>query len=60
MTDCLFKPITLTRISRLLAGMSQTQATALDEKRLAVLAQGNRALMLAALHDAQRENRLLP
>lgn len=58
MTDCLFKPITLAQISRLLAGVNQIQAAVFDEKRLAVLAHGNRALMLAALHDAQRENRL--
>ncbi|BBS35962.1 hypothetical protein WP5S18E01_08090 [Enterobacter cloacae] len=57
MTDCLFKPITLAQISGLLAGVSQTNGGAFDEKRLAVLAQGNRGLMLAALHDAQRENR---
>lgn len=57
MTDCLFKPITLAQLTRLLAGVSQTNELMFDEKRLAVLAQNNRVLMLAALHDAQRENR---
>lgn len=57
MTDCLFKPITLAQISRLLAGVSQTNRARFDEQRLALLAQGNRALMLTALLDAQRENR---
>lgn len=57
MTDCLFKPITLAQISRLLSGMSKTSRIVFDEKRLALLAQGNRALMLTALRDAQRENR---
>lgn len=57
MTGCLFKPITLAQISRLLAEVSETSRAAFDEKRLAVLAQGNRSLMLTALRDAQRENR---
>lgn len=52
-----FKPITLAQISRLLAEVSETSRAAFDEKRLAVLAQGNRSLMLTALRDAQRENR---
>lgn len=57
MNACLFKPITLSQLSHLLSGVSDTHDTAFDLERLAMLAQGNRALMLRALKDAQEENR---
>lgn len=57
MDACLFKPITLTQLSRLLSGVNDTGDAMFDMERLALLAQGNRQLMATALKDAQRENR---
>ncbi|EPM0022057.1 ATP-binding protein [Citrobacter farmeri] len=57
MNACLFKPITLSQLSHLLSGVSDTHDTVFDLERLAMLAQGNRALMLRALKEAQVENR---
>lgn len=57
MNACLFKPVTLSQISSLLSGVSGAERPAFDMERLAMLAQGNRQLMLTALEDAQRENR---
>lgn len=57
MNACLFKPITLSQLSQLLSGVSDTHATLFDPEKLGMLAQGNRALMLRALQDAQVENR---
>ncbi|HFT1963449.1 TPA: transporter substrate-binding domain-containing protein [Enterobacter ludwigii] len=57
MNACLFKPITLSQLSRLLSGVSDTDATVFDLERLGLLAQGNRDLMIRALKDAQLENR---
>ena len=57
MDACLFKPITLTQLSRLLSGVNDTGDAMFDIERLALLAQGNRQLMATALKDAQRENR---
>lgn len=57
MNACLFKPITLSQLSHLLSGVIETHDTVFDLERLAMLAQGNRELMLRALKDAQVENR---
>lgn len=57
MNACLFKPITLSQISQLLSDYYDTGDTTFDIERLALLAQGNRTLMLRALQDAQDENR---
>lgn len=57
MNACLFKPITLAQISDLISRISDTSSSIFDIERLAMLAQGNRLLMRAALKDAQRENR---
>lgn len=57
MNTCLFKPITLSQLSRLLSGVSDNDATVFDLERLGLLAQGNRDLMIRALKDAQVENR---
>lgn len=57
MNACLFKPITLSQLSQLLSGVSDIHATLFDPEKLGILAQGNRALMLRALQDAQVENR---
>lgn len=57
MNACIFKPITLSQISHFLSGMCETANTMFDIEMLGMLAQGNRALMLTALKDAQQENR---
>ncbi|MGY5368952.1 response regulator [Enterobacter oligotrophicus] len=57
MNACLFKPVTLSQISHLLSGVAETGDMMFDIERLGLLAQGNRALMLSALQDAQQENR---
>src|SRR5690606_6268450 len=57
MNACLFKPVTLSQISHLLSGVAETGDRMFDIERLGLLAQGNRALMLSALQDAQQENR---
>lgn len=57
MDTCLFKPVTLSQLSRLLSGVNDANETVFDLERLEVLAQGNRDLMIRALNDAQAENR---
>lgn len=57
MNACLFKPVSLSQLSRLLSAVSDTGSTIFDIERLAMLAQGNRTVMLTALNDAQVENR---
>ena len=57
MDTCLFKPVTLSQLSRLLSGVNDANETEFDLERLEVLAQGNRDLMIRALNDAQAENR---
>ncbi|HDC4393627.1 TPA: transporter substrate-binding domain-containing protein [Enterobacter cloacae] len=56
MNNCLFKPVTLSQLSLLLSEVRDTNDTMFDIERLAILAQGNRALMLTALKDAQQQN----
>ena len=57
MSACLFKPVNLSQLSQLLSSISVKKDFVFDIERLNILAQGNRVLMLAALKDAQQENR---
>ncbi|MBB1201594.1 response regulator [Enterobacteriaceae bacterium 89] len=56
MNECLFKPVSLSQLSLLLAEISPQPGIAFSTERLALLAQGNRPLMLKALQEAQQEN----
>ena len=56
MNDCLFKPINITQLTLLLSEIKSQDNPLFDMKRLTVLTQGNRLLMLSALNDAQKEN----
>ena len=57
MNACLFKPLNLQQLESLLNSLRQNQTgIGYDPEKLAELAMGNRALMKAALEDAQREN----
>jgi len=56
MDDCLFKPINITQLTLLLSQIKPKTHPFFDMKRLTVLTQGNRLLMLNALKDAQQEN----
>ncbi|WP_299998516.1 transporter substrate-binding domain-containing protein [uncultured Cedecea sp.] len=57
MNFCLFKPINISQLALLLFDIKPEVSSFFDMKRLTVLAQGNRLLMLNALKDAQQENR---
>ena len=56
MNYCLFKPINIPQLALLLSDIKPQVDPSFDMKRLTVLAQGNRLLMLRALKDAQQEN----
>jgi len=56
MNYCLFKPINIPQLALLLSDIKPQVNPLFDMKRLTVLAQGNRLLMLTALKDAQQEN----
>ena len=56
MNYCLFKPINIPQLASLLSDIKSQVNPFFDMKRLTVLAQGNRLLMLTALKDAQQEN----
>ncbi|MFC0226889.1 response regulator [Serratia aquatilis] len=58
MNACLFKPLNLQQLESLLNSLCQNNiGIGYDPEKLTALAMGNRALMKAALEDAQRENR---
>ncbi|MCS3432231.1 ATP-binding protein [Klebsiella sp. BIGb0407] len=56
MNDCFFKPINISQLNFLLSEIKPQDYPCFDIKRLTVLTQGNRLLMLNALKDAQQEN----
>ena len=56
MNFCLFKPINISQLTQLLSEIKPEVNLFFDMKRLTVLTQGNRILMLSALKDAQHEN----
>lgn len=56
MNTCLFKPVNISQIALLLSEIKPETNSVFDIKRLTLLAQGNRLLMLNALQDAQKEN----
>jgi len=56
MNECLFEPVNISQIALLLSQITPEVHTEFDLKRLTLLAQGNRKLMLSALKDAQQEN----
>jgi len=56
MNECLFEPVNISQVALLLSQITPEVHTEFDLKRLTLLAQGNRILMLSALKDAQQEN----
>jgi len=56
MNFCLFKPINISQLTQLLCEIKPEVNLFFDMKRLTLLTQGNRFLMLSALKDAQHEN----
>ncbi|WP_312983513.1 response regulator [Atlantibacter sp.] len=57
MNACLFKPLNLSQLHAMLSTLALPEKPVLDVEKLSRLTMNNKALMLNALEDAQRENR---